>query len=61
MKNVLTARIRIYPTLEQEQALRETARAYTRACNYASQWVRDNQTLKQRTCLLYTSDAADEQ
>ena len=48
MNNVLTTSIRIYPTPEQEQALKETTQAYTRACNHVSEWVRSNQTLKQR-------------
>lgn len=48
MNNVLTTHIRIYPTPEQEQALKETTQAYTRACNHVSEWVKSNQTLKQR-------------
>lgn len=39
MKQTLTVKVRIYPSGEQEELLKRTARLYTQACNFVSEKV----------------------
>lgn len=44
----ITTKVRIYPTPEQEESLKNTQKSYVNGCNLVSQWVKDNKELSQK-------------
>lgn len=48
MKVTITSKMRIYPTEEQVIQLKETRTAYTKACNFVSEFVFSSKNLKTR-------------
>lgn len=43
----ITTKVRLYPTPEQEESLKNTQKSYVDGCNLVSQWVKDNEELSQ--------------
>lgn len=48
MKQTITVKVRIFPSVEQEELLKRTARLYTQACNFVSERVFEGNSLVAR-------------
>lgn len=44
----ITTKVRIYPTPEQEQILKQSQQAYVNGCNLVSPWIKENKELTQK-------------
>ena len=49
MKQTITAKIKLKPTLEQQILLNNTISVYRNACNFVSQYIYQTHTLEQQT------------
>ena len=47
-KLTITTKVRIYPTPEQEQILKQSQQAYVNGCNLVSPWIKENKELTQK-------------
>ena len=47
-KLTITTKVRLYPTLEQEQILKQSQQAYVDGCNLVSPWIKENKELSQK-------------
>ena len=44
----ITTKVRLYPTLEQEQVLKQSQQAYVDGCNLVAPWIKENEELSQK-------------
>ena len=47
-KLTIITKVRLYPTLEQEQILKQSQQAYVDGCNLVSPWIKENKELTQK-------------